>query len=263
MNLRKQRASTTRAKPKGSAHDEASREKVDPKSHAAFSDRLRIALNNAGASILSVAQSAGVSDSTIHLWLKGSEPSREKLIALAGATRVSVEWLATGKGEMQLDQAPGYLAPTWPGERPPPLLFDLNWWRKNIGAYGSKPPEHEFAPHLFEVPDDSMEPTVRKGDLMLAADLDPSFPSIADAPDSGIYLVWFSDHEITDEERARLKAELRSGNFPKHTYPRRIEWSARSFHIKCDNRSYSDVPVPVDEKTNVFAWRVVWYGRII
>ena len=230
--------------------------KVTPPFPIAF----EIALNNAGASILSVAQSAGVSDSTIHLWLKGSEPSREKLIALAGATRVSVEWLATGKGEMQLDQAPGYLAPTWPGERPPPLLFDLNWWRKNIGAYGSKPPEHEFPPHLFGVPDDSMEPTLRKGDLVLAADLDPS---VAEAPDSGIYLVWFSDREIIEEERARLKAQLKSGSFPKNTYPRRIEWSSmRSFHIKCDNPSYSDV-IEVDEKTNVFAWRVVWYSRII
>ena len=95
---------------------------------------------------------------------------------------------------------------------------------------------------------------------MLAADLDPS---VAEAPENGIYLVWFSDHEITEEERAQLKAELKSGNFPKRTYPRRIEWSARSFSIKCDNPSYSDVPVPIDEKINVFAWRVVWYGRII
>ena len=77
--------------------------------------RLKAAL--ASHRVEDVARQVGVTASAIYNWLSGAnEPSLAKLIALAGATKVSVEWLATGKGEMQL-QAPGYLAPTWPGER--------------------------------------------------------------------------------------------------------------------------------------------------
>ena len=65
---------------------------------ASFADRLRILVGRAG-SVLALARSAGVSDSSVHLWLDGSEPSREKLVKLATAAQVSIEWLAAGEGE--------------------------------------------------------------------------------------------------------------------------------------------------------------------
>ena len=41
----------------------------------------------------------GVSPSAFRKWLRGeAEPGRERLIALADATKVSIAWLATGEG---------------------------------------------------------------------------------------------------------------------------------------------------------------------
>ena len=42
-------------------------------------------------SVLALARDAKVSDSSIHLWLAGSEPSREKLVRLAQASNVTVD----------------------------------------------------------------------------------------------------------------------------------------------------------------------------
>jgi transcriptional regulator with XRE-family HTH domain len=228
--------------------------KVDPKSHAAFSDRLRIALDNAGASILSIAQSAGVSDSTIHLWLKGSEPSREKIIALAGATKVSLEWLATGAGEMRSDGPEGYIVPSWPRDRAP-VLFELDWFRKNFGraivpqdikeGLGSKEAEQFLAPLLFEMPaDDSMQPTLRKGDLLLARQTG------IDSPVNGLYLV----------ARKQLKPDQ------LWLFPRRVEWSGHSIAIlKCDNPAYPAViEVSESNESGFFIYgRVIWHGRTV
>jgi phage repressor protein C with HTH and peptisase S24 domain len=78
---------------------------ADPKSHAAFAWRLRYLIEKMG-SVLALAQAVGVSDSSVHLWLKKSEPSRGKLVALADAAGVSLEWLSAGTGPVQVDAGP-------------------------------------------------------------------------------------------------------------------------------------------------------------
>ncbi|WP_165603209.1 helix-turn-helix domain-containing protein [Devosia elaeis] len=51
-----------------------------------------------------LAAKSGLSRSVIDKYLQGaSEPSRPRLVALAGAGPVSVAWLATGKGEMSAE----------------------------------------------------------------------------------------------------------------------------------------------------------------
>src|SRR3954467_9463420 len=46
-----------------------------------------------------LARAMGVSPSAFRKWLKGeAEPSRERLVALAEATSVSIGWLAKGEG---------------------------------------------------------------------------------------------------------------------------------------------------------------------
>lgn len=165
--------------------------------------------------------------------------------------------------------APGYIAPLWRGDRAP-VLFELDWFRRNFGqvfmpddvrnAIGAREYEQAFPPLLFEVPDDSMEPTLRSGDLVLAH-------GVAGAPDeaptNGIYLVWFRDRVITDDEIALL---LKSGRFPQRTFPRRIEWSENSFLVKCDNSAAYPEPIKVTAEkilSMIVTWRVVWHGRIL
>ena len=63
---------------------------------ATFSDRLSLALK--GESIHSFAQRSGVRDSLLRKYVAGSEPGLEKLVTIADALGVTVEWLATGRG---------------------------------------------------------------------------------------------------------------------------------------------------------------------
>lgn len=64
-----------------------------------FADRLRFAISNAG-SIQKLGERARVAPRTISGYLVGKgDPSRQRLIALADAGEVSVEWLATGRGD--------------------------------------------------------------------------------------------------------------------------------------------------------------------
>jgi transcriptional regulator with XRE-family HTH domain len=136
---------------------------------ASFADRLRILVDRAG-SVLALARSAGVSDSSVHLWLDGSEPSREKLVKLATAADVSIEWLAAGKGEM-------LPRPPMPGE------YDELW----MALVGLTP---NPAISLITVRDDTMEPTLRQHDTVAIDFIDfKRQASSGAAPPSGIYLL--------------------------------------------------------------------------
>ena len=62
-------------------------------------DRLRRAVKLAGGN-LAVARQAGVPLGTLNKYIAGRELPADNLVALADACGVSVEWLATGRGEM-------------------------------------------------------------------------------------------------------------------------------------------------------------------
>ncbi len=71
---------------------------------AAFVSRLKLLIDEFG-SARAFARACGVSESAIRKWHGGnSEPTREKLVAMAEAANVSIEWLATGRGSMRLKQ---------------------------------------------------------------------------------------------------------------------------------------------------------------
>lgn len=61
----------------------------------------RIALLMNGMSGLAFAQKCGFSDSLLRKYLAGSIPGADKLVAIARAGGVSVDWLATGEGPMR------------------------------------------------------------------------------------------------------------------------------------------------------------------
>jgi transcriptional regulator with XRE-family HTH domain len=67
-----------------------------------FIDRLKTLIEEF-PSLSAFARSCGIAESTIRKWRDGdSEPDRDKLVALAEAANVSLEWLVAGKGEMRL-----------------------------------------------------------------------------------------------------------------------------------------------------------------
>jgi hypothetical protein len=120
-------------------------------------------------SVLALAHAAGVSDSSVHLWLTGSEPSREKLVRLAEAGGVTVEWLAAGRGPMRADLLPeGWiLVRRLEGESEidfqgvDSLALKKDWISSLPGS-----PESD-ALLLIEAGGDAMAPYIESGDLVL------------------------------------------------------------------------------------------------
>ncbi|HLZ09042.1 MAG TPA: S24 family peptidase [Chloroflexota bacterium] len=144
-------------------------DRSDPASHAAFVGRLRILIKRAG-NIVSLAQKVRVSDTSIHLWLRGSEPSREKLARLADEMNVSLEWLIRGRGEMSADLIPqGYSVVRRLVNDPKHsslegvdyLALKTDW----IGSLPGSPSPNDLL--LTEMAGDAMSPTIDRGDLVL------------------------------------------------------------------------------------------------
>ena len=69
-----------------------------------LAERIRIARRKAGLSQQLLAESIGVSRSAIANWesVGNDNPAVANLILVATTTRVCFDWLATGRGEMQL-----------------------------------------------------------------------------------------------------------------------------------------------------------------
>jgi transcriptional regulator with XRE-family HTH domain len=75
----------------------------EDKSARAFRDRLEALAGRVG-SYYRLAKAAGVSEGTLQTYRnRGSEPSRPILVALAKASGVSVDWLASGESLLNRD----------------------------------------------------------------------------------------------------------------------------------------------------------------
>lgn len=71
-----------------------------------FPQRIRLARRFAGYSQLQLADAVQVTRSAVSHWesTRGNAPSLARLQGIAAATAVNFEWLATGRGEMGVDQ---------------------------------------------------------------------------------------------------------------------------------------------------------------
>lgn len=142
----------------------------DPGSAAAFIERLQKLVAERGAS-LTLAGAIGVPNNTLHSWLSGSQPGRDKLLQVARSTGVSISWLVAGEGEMRPSRPPrGYQLPLWPSHagpgarqwgESPPLAFSERLWNRILEL------SHGAMPGLIEVQDDTMMPTLQLNDLAL------------------------------------------------------------------------------------------------
>jgi phage repressor protein C with HTH and peptisase S24 domain len=227
----------------------------------AFKERLKVAM--AGESGYSFAKKCGIAESLIRKYLAGeSLPGLDKLITIAAASDVSVEWLATGEGPMKRGDKRGHgesreEATEYRGERDllpadeyvlvprydvtasagPGALVQSEQvvdhlafkrdWVKRLGLEAG-----QLA--LITAKGDSMEPTIRDGYLLLV-DL-RQHQATADA----IYILRF-DHELIAKRLQRLfTGEVK---------------------IKSDNPAYDEQLVPVDQvnKLNIVG-KVVWGG---
>ncbi|MEX1080939.1 MAG: S24 family peptidase [Halofilum sp. (in: g-proteobacteria)] len=142
-----------------------------------FAERLRVAISNAGT-IQKLAERAEVAPRTISGYLVGKgDPSRVRLVALAHAGQVSVEWLATGRGVLdshdsnandtlrsfaiipQLD--PDAVSDELGEEivRAGPIAIRRDWLEAR-GLCGQDM-------RLITAHGDSMQPTISDGDLVL------------------------------------------------------------------------------------------------
>lgn len=59
-------------------------------------DRLRLAIGDEPGNAF--ARRAGVAESVLRKYLAGAQPSADRLVAMADAAGVSIEWLAAGRG---------------------------------------------------------------------------------------------------------------------------------------------------------------------
>ena len=109
--------------------------------------RLELAIAQAGGPS-AVARRAAMYPSTLHRYRAGRELPSSALVSLARATGVRLEWLATGEGPMQ-GEHPVVTAPAAP---PGYVLLPL------VEAQNLA---------LLTASGDSMDPTIRDGDLLL------------------------------------------------------------------------------------------------
>ena len=75
---------------------------------------------------------------------------------------------------------------------PPPLAFELQWLETNVEA--ALAPSNDRVLLLLEVPDDSMEPTLKKGDFVLVRS-----EKTATAPINGIYAIVVKDSALSSK----------------------------------------------------------------
>lgn len=143
-----------------------------------FADRLRRAIGD--VSIHSFSRRAGISNTALRSYLKGSVPGIDKAVQIAAAARVSLLWLITGEGPSSLDETtacPVADAPTFipfidvsisagPGvlardaDVEDAIAFNSQWLRSKIDC-------NPLDLSLVTVRGDSMYPTLQDGDLML------------------------------------------------------------------------------------------------
>lgn len=189
-----------------------------------FPGRLKKAVGE--NSIRGFARSCGFSDTVLRQYLNGqSEPTRPALLSIARIADVSLEWLAGGQASSSESGGSGrYVFKD-------PLAFKTDWLE------GEFPNSFE---HLFltKVTDESMEPTLMTGDLILVdtSHRDP------EAIDHGLFLFKLENRILIKRLQCLPKKILR---------------------VLSDNPTYEAFSLDITDKSNGLSimGEVVWFGR--
>jgi phage repressor protein C with HTH and peptisase S24 domain len=197
-------------------------------SRAAFTARLQMILRQ-WPSADRLARAMGVSPSAFRKWLRGeAEPSRERLVALADAAKVGIAWLAKGEGPGPSAQPSGNgdrrarsadkarvaesddfillpkrleAAAAGTGNPPPAVLateyiaFRQDWVRSMLRI--------DPADLILETAiGESMQPTIRDGDLLLVNTRDTSVTSF------GVYVLEIGGERLVKRVQRKLDGSL-------------------------------------------------------
>lgn len=219
----------------------------------AFIARMREAIGD--ESVNSFAKRCEIPEATMRGYFNGKIPSGDKLLVIADVAEVSIEWLVSGREpktkdgtatpstsanaaisdqftmvprlDVQASAGNGSLAQS---EEPIDFLAFQNSWLR----------ERKISPRFARVltaRGDSMEPTIRDGDVLL---VDTSITSVYD---NAIYIVVYNGHVLV--KRVNLK---RDG----------------ALTIISDNDRHPPEEVPLAEVPDLhIAGRVMWFGRSI
>jgi phage repressor protein C with HTH and peptisase S24 domain len=195
-----------------------------------FITRLSFMVQKLG-SVTALAQAAGVPESSVRSWLDGSDPSREKLVALADAAGVSIEWLSAGRGAIETDRKKvptGYFAPRQLFRRTllPPIVFAAGY----LMDVGAGPTLFPGGVVLAPAVGDAMAPTIENDDILL-------IDTTRREKDDGVCVAIDQDGFLLVR---RLQRRTKGGGF----------------RLVCDNPRY-----PFTEAADVeLVGRVVWVG---
>ncbi len=134
-----------------------------------FAERLRRVIRAYG-SANSLAKAAGVSEGALRKWVGGnSEPSRDRIVAIAKAAGVNVGWLAAGQGPEkatggEADVPEGYVAIPMLGEEADGAMGDVafrgTWIHRELGCDAA-------TLAMAVVRGDAMDPMLDEGDRVL------------------------------------------------------------------------------------------------
>ena len=144
-----------------------------------FSDRLKMVMT--GQKSRPFAQKVGVSEGTVRNLLGGGNPSLENLVKISRATNTLIEWLATGEGPMRASEADQFASDDHEYAHIPlydvraaaghgaivdseqvvdSLCFKKEWIHNELHANPNDL-------YLIYVSGESIEPTLRPGDVIL------------------------------------------------------------------------------------------------
>jgi phage repressor protein C with HTH and peptisase S24 domain len=238
---------------------------------SALAERLRKAAENHDVSEL--AAKVGVTPVTLYRWLKARfDPGVVKLSELAETLDVSLAWLITGQGPKERRRAvlyerladyvaTDYATSQGDPDRPPiafleswlfGFLYGMNSDSRTLVSGDMKPPL------LFNVPDDSMEPTIKEGALVL---VDRSFgvsparlaQAGAGSVHDGIYL--FALNASTKGTQTA----------PTQLLIRRILFRVDAkMIVRCDNPKYPEESYDMEARKRPRPiGRVVWHANRI
>jgi phage repressor protein C with HTH and peptisase S24 domain len=222
-----------------------------------FADRLLQAVGD--ESIHAFSKKSGISDSSLRGYLKGGMPGADIALKIAEVAKVDLKWLIAGTGSKEIKppedafeggaldsrgrivneiafiprldvQASAGMGSLVVSEDTVDILaFNRNWLReRSINAVAAR---------VLDVKGDSMEPTIRDGDILVVD------TSITQVRDNAIYVIIYAGNVLV--KRVHLK---RDG----------------SLTLISDNERYPREDVPIEEVPDLhIAGRVMWFGRSI